>query len=135
MKWAVAAAIFAVLTLAGCNGSQPTCPTCPEPIVCPAPTACPLCPDPATLLNAHLLSEKCTGAKLYMEVAEISEYVDAGDSEQFFNQNCQGVTLLEGSWFGSACSAGGSAITAAISLDQGGVAAEAATLVERYCGP
>jgi hypothetical protein len=71
MKRVVCVAIFAVLILAGCNGSQevsnptpaattlPASPTpspvvqaqCPEPTACPGPTAClpaPTCPEPVT---------------------------------------------------------------------------------------
>ena len=76
MKRAVTAAIFTVLILAGCNGSQgeqevsnptatpaattlPATPTpspvvqaeCPKPTACPGPTACPpapTCPEPIT---------------------------------------------------------------------------------------
>jgi hypothetical protein len=76
MKRAVSAAIFTVLILAGCNGSQgeqevsnptatpaattlPATPTpspvvqaeCPKPTACPGPTACPpapTCPEPVT---------------------------------------------------------------------------------------
>jgi hypothetical protein len=65
--------------------------------------------------------------------------VDVGAYEQFFSQNCQGVTLLDGSPLGIACAAAGllSAATycpdAPPELRTG--AQQAEVLIERYCNP
>jgi hypothetical protein len=98
---------------------------------CPAPTPCPQCPDATAALAQYQLSETCTGFKLNMELEQITG-VNVGKSEPFFNENCQGVSLLRGSIYAEACASAG--------LVSGGgfgqsAAIQAAALLGQYCIP
>ena len=127
-----------------CPGPTPCpeetpCPACPEPITCPAcicpePIVCPQCPDPSAVLSAHLESERCTTHTLGVELGEIIGG-DTATPQQFLNQHCQGVVLLEGSLLAYACFATGMEAARFTEPGEEAKAVQAWVLGERYCRP
>jgi hypothetical protein len=103
-------------------------------VECPAPTPCPQCADTTAALAQYQLQEGCTAQKIYMELGEITG-VDMADHEQFFNQNCQGVTLLEGSPLGDACAGAGLVSAGVLIPGKQAEGAAAAVLLGQYCVP
>lgn len=85
-------------------------------------------------LTDYLLSDACTGAKLNMELGELTD-IDVGASEQFFSENCQGVSLLEGSPVADACAWAGVVLGASLAMGDAFEAQQARALMERYCAP
>ena len=84
------------------------------------------------------MGEECAGAKLNIELFDLIGG-DSSGPKQFFNANCQGVTLAGGSSLTEAC-AGAGVVSGAIyipgaSAEALHAAQQAAVLIERYCVP
>lgn len=117
----------------------PDAPSCLTMTPCPTPTQCPTSDGS---LTAYQLQEECTAAKVTIEGEDImgpenGSSVDFASIEQFYNQSCQGVSLLTGSPLAEACTGlgiiQGASIAPTAPPELVAVGQKSAVLVGQYC--